>query len=908
MRSRHLLTAISVLVATAVIGQACTDLSVVTEGQCGNRVVESSVGEECDSVAEDSSDDAAKPSHCGEVGTASECRYVWSEEYDCPRGWRPGADRRCRRASGAFQIADGSMRELVGSRVQVADHDGDGQLDVMVDAPDGQSTRPFYLSQTQAGFAAEAAASASSEAALADVTDDGVADVITTVQLDGYPSSVDDPSLGMVMRKGNLARVDDLRVYPGPTRYVSDFLYFWSPADSAEGDFDDLSALYESGDGPMCAGALCLRSEYDAATRPMPTFQDASTQQLLDSITAAGRQLAVLAPLRGHELMVLSAATAPYVIPLTPSSEPVVGVVVRDLDQDGNEDVGLVRETDDEEGSCALGFDVLYGPATDWTNPNLISRLAFRKGCGFYTHHSFAFMNDDDVPDIVQSGQRGAAYLSDAPFDGGDLGQTHVDAISLIWQMHSIGDLNGDGLDDVAAAFEESGVGLSSRGVDIVLGGDLLPLIQSRIVTSKPVRALLVTDLDGDALDDVVVALGDPEVADCEVPNDLMVAYGRAFAFPEDFAPIGGFPGVERLSAGRFQGPLDGVSDVAVTARCEGPDGSIPLATILRGDVERRPYAPLILDLEPMERGYFAPIRVFATDPGQLVDERTSLIVTSLELTGASELIYKRQVALLTPTDNGELTRIPPLLVPLPTDPIVDFAPQGFLANPSRPGQFLLASYVYPSSDSVSGPVFLQLDSYAVGSVIEHLNAATFHSPEESVLPTWSFAAVAAPQATALGVVVSLTKEDGTFFGAPLFWLAPWYEDGSFGAFAQVESPDGTHFTAITTLAAEFQSEEETQDLSQVFYIATEQSVYRVGCVSGRLPDCEGDPIVFTPLQDGLSQPLSLEIGALTGLAHGDFTQDGLDDLIVVGQQGARVIEQLPICATNQPPGDCLYD
>lgn len=908
MRPRLVLTSVVVLAWLGITVQACTDLSVVVPGQCGNRVVEASVGEECDTVAQDGSDDADKPSHCGEVGTASECRYVWSEEYSCPRGWRAGADQRCRRASGAFQSADGSLRQLVGSRVQVGDHDGDGQLDVMLDAPDGQSTKPFYLSRGEAGFTAEAAPAASAEAALADVTADGVADVITTVDIDGDFPTDGEPAAGIVVRKGNLARVDDLRVYPGPTRFASKLIYFWSPSDSPDGDFDDLNAVYEGEKGPPCPAPLCIRGEYNAAPKPMPSFQAASLEQILDSTVASGRELSIVAPLHGHELLVVSPFVEPFVVPLNPGSERVMGVAVRDLDGDGDEDVGLFKELAGDERTCAIGFDVIRGPVADWSDPPVVERLSsfafpFAFACDDLTDKSFAFVNDDEVPDIVLSGVTASVSLSNAPFEGGNLEDTHTMNAMEGWTLHSVGDLNGDGRDDIAAASSQlQGGSPVSYGIDVVLGGDLSPLVQARIVTSRPVRALVVTDLDGDGLGDIVVALGDLDEDACEVPNDLMVAYGRSYALPDDFTPIGGFPGVEHLSAGRFRGPKDSISDVAVLGRCNGPDGLASQVTILRGDVARRPYAPLILDLDPMTPGYFQPLRVFSANPDELVSGRASLVVTSLAFGSGG---YTRAATLLTPNGNADLTTNQPLELPLPDEPELDIAPQSFLVSPSRAGQFLLGSFV---SDAMNGSPGLRLDSYSVGETIQHLGEASFYAADSFVFPTWSMAAIAAPEATALGVVTSLTNVEGMKIGAPLFWLAPWNDDGSFGEFFQVDSPDETGFVAIDTVAAEFQSEGGSRDLSEVFYVATELAVYRLGCDSGRLPECDGAPIAFEPLRDGLGQPLSLGIGKLTGLARGDFTQDGLDDLIVLGQQGARVVEQLALCAADLPAGACLYD
>ena len=80
---------------------ACAELPPLAENLCGNAIVEAANGEDCDTFA-------VGDLRCGAPGDlARSCRFV-CDDTDCPAGMACGADRMCRRPSGAFAEVVGS--------------------------------------------------------------------------------------------------------------------------------------------------------------------------------------------------------------------------------------------------------------------------------------------------------------------------------------------------------------------------------------------------------------------------------------------------------------------------------------------------------------------------------------------------------------------------------------------------------------------------------------------------------------------------------------------------------------------------------------------------------------------------------------------------------------------------------
>lgn len=100
----------------------CRDLaSIDADGQCGNGVLESESGEDCDLHA--------VAGTCGEPDSAGACRYVCTEGARCPDGFGCGLDGVCRAPSG--QLERVQALPFPGGFLQAGDLDGDGQGDLV---------------------------------------------------------------------------------------------------------------------------------------------------------------------------------------------------------------------------------------------------------------------------------------------------------------------------------------------------------------------------------------------------------------------------------------------------------------------------------------------------------------------------------------------------------------------------------------------------------------------------------------------------------------------------------------------------------------------------------------------------------------------------------------------------------
>lgn len=97
----------------------CADLPALDENTCGNRVVEASVGEDCDGQA-----------GCAALGHPHECRYLCEGDLSCPAGYGCGVDQVCRRPSGVFETVQVSS-SVTTRDLLVGDINADGCAELL---------------------------------------------------------------------------------------------------------------------------------------------------------------------------------------------------------------------------------------------------------------------------------------------------------------------------------------------------------------------------------------------------------------------------------------------------------------------------------------------------------------------------------------------------------------------------------------------------------------------------------------------------------------------------------------------------------------------------------------------------------------------------------------------------------
>ncbi len=133
--------AVLMLVVTLGAHTSCSSLEELELDVCGNRVIDPSRGERCDS-----SDDEPG-AHCARPGEPNECRYVCSLDpqgnpYRCPMGW--GCDRNglCQPAASTF-TAPIRLSLPSGMWAAAFDVDGDGYDDVATQYAEGSGVAYF---------------------------------------------------------------------------------------------------------------------------------------------------------------------------------------------------------------------------------------------------------------------------------------------------------------------------------------------------------------------------------------------------------------------------------------------------------------------------------------------------------------------------------------------------------------------------------------------------------------------------------------------------------------------------------------------------------------------------------------------------------------------------------------------
>jgi hypothetical protein len=114
----------------------CPSLGEIQLGVCGNGVVESDLGEECDTPQEGSAETKepdGRTVRCAGPGEAGACHFVWSAGVCCPAGASPGIDGRCRFDSLAFDDTAAVTLTRSADRALSTDVDGDGWGDLVLE-------------------------------------------------------------------------------------------------------------------------------------------------------------------------------------------------------------------------------------------------------------------------------------------------------------------------------------------------------------------------------------------------------------------------------------------------------------------------------------------------------------------------------------------------------------------------------------------------------------------------------------------------------------------------------------------------------------------------------------------------------------------------------------------------------
>ncbi len=544
----------SLLLATLLLG--CADLGSISEGVCGNGIVEA--GEDCDTPS----------SSCGApTSSSAACRFVCEAETDCPKGHHCGLDGICRTPTGAFaQIPSVASDGL--SQVGKGDMDGDGLDDLISLAQDGHLT-VSYMS----GDGVEGTASFRSTPfpfAVAQMTvDDSRADIVHA------------PNTQIGVLRGASDRTLEPTAYSPIPVSEAEALFLVvegrEPANPDELGFYGGQEILEFANGQIMTTAppevlfAVPYSTSDFIDRAISTGDlDTRPQSKCDEFVLS-RQ--------GEDHVAVYTACAgngsewnhnPNALPsvLMPSGVNTGGgELIVDVDGDGNLDLVILSD--------------YYVDPKDPSQPTNDLYVAFGTGDGQF-HDG---VGQPGVARLLMSG------VSSAPLAAGDLNQDGVadfvfsDEVALSgdcstlsncwapatlepeapWFRVAIADFNDNGELDIAS------ISYGARSITFWNGAGGGDFNVYQIPTQGFPEQLAIGDFDGDLATDIAINENSDQSgefsADAPARHDsLSIAFGNLQGAPSSPVSMGRLGRIEAIAAGQFwfQGPPDAVSDLGV--------------------------------------------------------------------------------------------------------------------------------------------------------------------------------------------------------------------------------------------------------------------------------------------------------------------------------------------------------
>lgn len=564
--------------ALTVLGglTGCEPLGELPKGTCGNGVVDSDLGEECDGHA-------TAGAKCGTKGPES-CRFVCtgtgamagptpgpgpapaeSTDAVCPEGFGCGADGICRTGAGGFSLVGGTL-EGDTYALSLADFDADGRQDVLVAGAEELRIHFFDPGNVLGGTLS---VKGRSEVPISK----HIVPPVTGQLTEG------DSNIDIVSHTGSSVAV--LRGGNDRTLAAAQYPFTQLPAGQRlrltlmEADIDkpghEVIALVKPAEHEK---TLILPADVvDLPVSSFPDFSDmmlGSADQIVGDIPS-GKFIAgsscdqfVLAYGGDNKVVVVSPCAPPidplfkYNVELYPVKLPAghtvrQGAHVADMNIDGKLDlvVGAVQECD--VGSCCV-VDVAYGdgmggfssPTAVVNEAGALAGYPYRKkkvdnkdidyACQPYSPDSppsrtvpiaVGEINGDGVPDFVDHSGIVLSEIDNNTVKYLRAAEDEIESIfdidpSSPWTHAIIADVNADTHPDVVAG------SALSPGLDVFYG-TIFKVVFNRqsITTSKPTSHLASGYFDGDLAQDIVFAESNSSAA---TESTMSVVFGNILA------------------------------------------------------------------------------------------------------------------------------------------------------------------------------------------------------------------------------------------------------------------------------------------------------------------------------------------------------------------------------------------
>ncbi len=624
--------ALSSLLFIGLCTSACSNLSPITAELCGNRIVETSVGEDCDGG-----------DNCGTLDDDdAACRFMCSAEQACPLGFGCGTDSICRQHSGVFELV--SETGAVTLFAQAADIDGDGRLDLFRTSNDTTEAQFFADNFDIAATTTLARVPSDVAPLLAPLTfdDEGIPDARADIAID--VESATNFGSGLAVYRSQADRSLAPTAYStlglGGEAAFGLSINAISPASAEE---VIAFVLTPNGTGLVGLSDNDLQPHnFKIQNKPLhPAFiTGTATGDLIgagspcDDLvwTAANAapgtdtKLFIYSPcvtnLETESAIWKSDADDVIVVdlPYPLFSAPSLGtflpanyrsnVFVTDKDGDGDDDIVVLLDSND--GKPVWWIENTTGPLT-WTDPNLIQQVTRVAIDEFYTDKA-----GDDPVDVLLAGCDFDPDAQDLPGVGFPLAITDlnedgaIDFVSddsiwvsrprvvgmgktyhqvdgcLNWGTVAIADFDGNGTKDIAATR------LDDPGIEVALNSGDGAFTRNVISTQRTVFFLSAGDYDGDFVTDLsfleIEDISFEENEDIFATDTLSVAFGAASGGFEAPVLLGTLPRARALISGRVEGG-DATDDMFVIAQNTKRELAIALFS---GDGARQIVSPYL--------------------------------------------------------------------------------------------------------------------------------------------------------------------------------------------------------------------------------------------------------------------------------------------------------------------------
>jgi hypothetical protein len=588
----------------------CATLDPLPGGTCGNKVI--------DDATEDCDGEKVGDRACGAPSSGvTACRLLCAVDADCPGGWGCAHEGYCRAPTGQFaKVTDAVSSEV--TSMSVGDFDGDRRDDILASGPRGGDnavrTKILYFGPGGALEHTNALSAPIVSPEPHDFDGDGIDDFSFGSGGFAIIRGQSDRSLVPVTFPSFRVPTADVRpIYIQGTRRAlptnpsdtadplsSKSFLLAGTAQTDKGVVDGLFSIDKDSKGSTLAISLPVGPDKFVGAPIAGNFLSLEVGTCEDVIVAMNTgptsgEIDIISPCRGNRWADEKDLLSP-VVKIKVSEALVGGDVLAKINAGSFLDLMY---------GTASGVFVIRGNGT-----KLLANAEHVDAIDFHDVPLAVADIDNDGRDdfvtptgVVLSVFASAAGPGDAGSDAGTLDDggvklpPHLGSFKILgteyfalpsarrtrWTAAVVGDLNHDGLPDIAAGSSEV------PDLDLMqIGAD--GITTSTMPTNGPVRFLALGDFDGDQITDIAFAESRIATGDFAV----MYAYGRSAGPPEPPQIVGRLPDIVDLHVVAEQVP----SDLDLFSReAAAPPATIPTLALaaLLGSGDRQPLAPLLL-------------------------------------------------------------------------------------------------------------------------------------------------------------------------------------------------------------------------------------------------------------------------------------------------------------------------